>query len=54
MLKGCDDVDWIQLDHERFVVVGSCEHFNELVSSIKRGQMLEQLHNYHIFKKTVT
>jgi hypothetical protein len=36
------------------IMVSSCEHCNELVSSIKRGETLEQLSDYHIFKKTVT
>jgi hypothetical protein len=41
-------VDWINVSQNRDKCAGFCEHGNELVPLIKRGQFIEQLKNYQL------
>jgi hypothetical protein len=44
-------MDWIDLAQDRDQLRGSCEHGNEPSGSIKCWEVLEQLHNWQLFKK---
>jgi hypothetical protein len=48
---GRDGMDWIDLAQDRDQWRVSCEHGNELSSSIKCWEVLEWLHNWRLLKK---
>jgi len=47
----CEVVDWIQLVQGQDPVASSCEDDDEILGSVKCGEFLDQVSNYHVLKK---